>query len=111
MIIFIISALVFSATLGIILSYIIVSTFENNTKRDIKYKPLLVTIVALIIGFGLSGLISIDYKFTQDIYNKGIHRDCGQWELFDIEKAKGCSIYYYKCNQCGELLQSDYILE
>ena len=112
MISFIVSALVFSATIGVILSYIIVTTFEiNNTKKDINYKPLLVTIVALIIGFGLSGLLSIDYHYTQEIYNSGVHRDCGQWELFDIEKDKGCRTYYYKCNECGELLISDYILE
>ena len=80
----------------------------GNLGRDKKtfIKGLVKTVlfVALISGLIYCGTI-LTVNGDKKIWNNGQHENCGQWEMFDIERTRhGSMHYYYKCNECGKVV-------
>ena len=58
-------------------------------------------------GTFLKGITCIMLSYNSDVkdWNNGQHENCGQWEMFDVEKSRhGSTHYYYKCNECGKVI-------
>ena len=93
---------------GILFLFIGLPIALGNLGRDKKtfikgfVKPII--FVAIISGLIYCGtILTIDND--SKIWNSGQHENCGQWEIFDIERTRnGLTHYYYKCNECGKVV-------
>ena len=102
--IFIIAGIVFTITLGLLSGILI-------TEKLCMYgwkQFIITTLIALVIGFGISGLITLKFTADEKEYNDGYCECGGEWELFDIERGyrNGNTIYYYKCNNCKDVIET-----
>ena len=76
----------------------------SGRKRFVKGLIKTITFVSVISGMLYVGIM-LSYKSDVKIWNNGQHENCGQWEMFDIEKSRhGSTRYYYKCNECGKTI-------
>lgn len=98
---FVVCGLLLTISVGGFIAMILTSGIRN------KIMNIIVTIIlALIIGFGLTGLLFLEHKVDEQIFNGGYCQCGGDWELFDIEYRKNSgSLYYYKCNNCKEVIE------
>lgn len=107
----IIFGLIFSASIGLILSLCMINTFLEYGHKVIK--TILTIIFSLLIGFGLIGLFNLEKKMDTETYNEGICTKCsGHYTIFDVEKDRhGNETYYYKCDNCGKVISTNYFFE
>ena len=91
---FVFEGLLLTVTIGTLFAFMFTSNIKNNIARLITG-----IIIAFIIGFGIIGLISLDYKEDEKNYNNGICSICNEkLDLFDIEYHRGYgNEYFYKC--------------
>ena len=100
--------------LGFLIIFGVVSLFIGlpialgnlGTSKRLLVKGLIRTIafVGAVSGLLYIGIM-LSYKSDVKIWNNGQHENCGQWEIFDIEKSRhGSTRYYYKCNECGKTI-------
>ena len=76
----------------------------NGRKRFVKGLIRTIAFIGVISGMLYVGIM-LSYKSDVKIWNNGQHENCGQWEMFDIEKSRhGLTRYYYKCNECGKVI-------
>ena len=96
---FIVGGLIMSASVGAFISLIFTSGIEKEWKQALVGIPL-----ALAIGFGISGLLTLEHETDKATWNNG-NCSCGyEWELIDIERTRhGSTIYYYDCGKIIEL--------
>lgn len=82
-------------TLGGFVALITTSEIKNNIA-----KIIIGTIIAFVVGFGLVGLLMLEYKSDKNNWNNGICSCCNEpLEIFDIEHSRsGSDYYYYKCS-------------
>ena len=76
--------------------------------KDGWKKTVVGIIVALVFGFGVGGLLTLEHIAEDDGWNNG-HCVCGgSWELFDVEKGRknSSTVYYYLCDECNDLFTS-----
>lgn len=73
-------------------------------KRLVKGLATTVLFIAVVSGLVYCATI-LDFNSDSKIWNNGQHENCGQWEMFDIERTRhGSMHYYYKCNECGKVV-------
>ena len=99
---FVVIGLIMSISVGAFMSLMLTSGMKDG------WKQVVVTIiVALAIGFGLSGLFALERKGDEMAWNGG-HCECGaEWELVDIERLKNSgNLYYYGCDNCGDVIKT-----
>lgn len=78
--------------------------FGSGRKRFVKNLIITIAFVGAISGLVYIGT-TLSYKSNVKDWNNGQHENCGQWEMFDIEKShNGSTHYYYKCNECGKTI-------
>lgn len=93
---------------GILFLFIGLPITMGNLGRDkktfIKGLVKVVFFVTLISGLIYCCTI-LTVNGDKKIWNSGQHENCGQWEIFDIERTRnGLTHYYYKCNECGKVV-------
>ena len=74
--------------------------------KKIFVKGLVASIlfIASISGLMYCGIF-LNLNFDKEVWNNGQHENCGQWEIFDVERScHGLRHYYYKCNECGKVI-------
>lgn len=97
----IVSGFILTITVGAFLAMVFTSEMENNLGRLV-----LGVLIAFAIGFGIVGLIKLEYDFDAKRWNNGICSTCGKsLELFDVEHHRTGDTYYYKCEN-GHLLKA-----
>jgi hypothetical protein len=71
-------------------------------------KRVITTIlVSLICGYGICGLLFLEKKADETVWNEGYCNCGGKWELNDIEHIKnGGDLYYYTCDNCNSLIRT-----
>ena len=89
-----------SVTVGLFVAMIVTSSMEG-----IKQIVTMILISALI-GAGLSFLLSTEHKAEDKAWNNGICTECsGDMELISVTATKSNNkTYYYKCNDCGNVI-------
>lgn len=99
---FVIGGILFTITLGAFMAMI----FTSGMKDGIA-KVIVSIIIALIIGFGVTGLLELEYHGDFKKWNNGTCTTCGTtFELFDIEHCENTgNTYYYKCEN-GHLIKT-----
>lgn len=98
---FVVCGLFLTISVGGFMSMIFTSEIKNGIIRFI-----ISIIIALIIGFGLTGLFYLEYKGDEQKFNSGYCECGGEWELFDVEYRKNSgSLYFYKCKECKETIR------
>lgn len=103
---FIIVGLILSATVGFFFSLMFVSL----TNLKVIPKVILVTIVSLIIGFSLCGLVETQKKMDEKKWNGGYCTECGNdWELVSVYtsggKTNSTKYYVWKCDKCENFIE------
>lgn len=84
---------------------IIIGNLGNDKKHFVKGLIKTVAFVGTIAGLIYIGTI-LAYNSDTEVWNNGQHENCGQWEMFDVEKSRnGLTRYYYKCNKCGKTIE------
>ena len=84
---------------------IIIGNLGNDKKHFVKGLIKTVAFVGTIAGLIYIGTI-LAYNSDTKAWNNGQHENCGQWEMFDVEKSRhGLTHYYYKCNKCGKTIE------
>ena len=99
---FIIFGLLLSITLGAFMAMIFTSGIKNNIARAI-----LGIIIALMVGFGVVGLLEMERLNDEKRWNNGVCSVCDEeLELFDVEHHRNSGdTYYYKCKN-GHLVKT-----
>ena len=65
-------------------------------------------LIWLISGFVIGGGFYLERTGYNDSWNDGECSECQvEWELFDIEKGKNFTYYYYKCPECKNIIEQD----
>ena len=72
----------------------------------------------LAIIFGIIGLLAaivivgttIEKRQAIEIYNNGIHKDCGgKWKLYSASKRiNHPTVYHYNCSKCEEKFETEF---
>ena len=76
----------------------------SGRKHFVKGLIKTITFIGVISGMLYIGIM-LSYNSDVKTWNNGQHENCGQWEIFDIEKSRhGSTHYYYKCNECGKVI-------
>ena len=84
---------------------ITIGNLGNGKKHFVKGLIRTVASVGTIAGLIYIGTI-LTHNSDSKAWNNGQHENCGQWEMFDVEKSRhGLTNYYYKCNKCGKTIE------
>ena len=99
---FVVVGLIMSAVIGGVVSLMVTSGMKDGWK-----KVIVAIIVALTIGFGISGLFELESQSDEIAWNGG-HCECGaEWELVNVEHLRNSGeLYYYDCNNCGKVIKT-----
>ena len=99
---FVVVGLIMSVSVGGFMSLMFTSGMKDGWK-----KVVVAIIVALAIGFGISGLFALERKGDEMAWNNG-HCECGtEWGLVDVEHLKNSGeLYYYGCDNCGNVIST-----
>ena len=94
-----------SVTVGLFVAMIVTSSMKG-----IKQIITMILISALI-GAGLAFLLSTDHKAEDKTWNNGICTECsGNMELISVTTTKSNNkTYYYKCDNCGNVIELDHL--
>jgi hypothetical protein len=97
---FIVSAILFSMTIGVFLSMMIFVDIHG-------WKKLVGTIiVSIFIGFVIAGMLVWETDTNETKWNNGYCYNCGtEWTLVNVQHVKNDSThYYYTCDNCKEII-------
>ena len=98
---FVVGGLLMSVTVGGFMSLMFTSGMKDGWK-----KVVVAIIVALAIGFGISGLFALERKGDEMAWNNGTCECGGEWDLIDVEHLKNSGeLYYYECEDCGYVIR------
>ena len=98
---FVVVGLLMSVTVGGFMSLMFTSGMKDGWK-----KVVVAIIVALAIGFGISGLFALERKGDEMAWNNGTCECGGEWDLIDVEHLKNSGeLYYYECEDCGYVIR------
>jgi hypothetical protein len=100
---FIITGIGMTIIIGVFVALMLTSEMKRGWKKN-----LTTILLALAIGFGIGGLLTLDHIGDEQRWNNG-HCTCGgEWELADVEKGyrNGSTTYYYSCEECNEVIST-----
>ena len=99
---FIVIGLTMSVSIGGFIGLMFTSGMKNSWKRVV-----VTIIIALAIGFGIDGIITLEKKGDKKAWNNG-HCECGtEWHLVNVEHLKNSvDSYYYSCDNCGNVIKT-----
>ena len=97
---FVVMGLIMTVVVGIFFGLVMTAEMERTWKRNV-----VCILIALVIGFGLSALFTLECKGDEWTWNNGYCQCNGEWELFDVEHSRHSrDFYYYKCQSCDDVI-------
>ena len=94
---FIITGILMTVVVGLFMGAMFTSSMKDGWKR-----VLVTLIIAFAIGFGISGLFTMERKGDEIQWNNGQCECGGDWDLVNIEHLRnGGELYYHECTDCG----------
>ena len=65
-------------------------------------EKIIAILIAVAIAFGLATLIYRVAEGNRNLWNNGIHIDCGgEYQFSGATNYRGSKDYYYTCDKCG----------
>ena len=94
-----------SVTVGLFVAMIVTSSMEG-----IK-QIITMILISGLIGAGSAFLLSTEHKAENKAWNNGICTECsGGMELISVTATKSNNkTYYYKCDNCGNVIELDHL--
>ena len=94
-----------SVTVGLFVAMMVTSSMEG-----IK-QIITMILISGLIGAGLAFLLSTEHKAEDKAWNNGICTECsGDMEFISVTATKSNNkTYYYKCNDCGNIIELDHL--
>ena len=81
----------------------------RNKMNDITQTKFIICLIVVAI---FAAVLIVAPQIASNKYNHGICRNCGgHLELFDIVATKSSPLYYYKCDSCGYIMQSAFLMQ
>lgn len=101
---FILVSIFMSLTAGSFMAMCIVNTITENGKPIVKW--ITGIILAVAIGCGIGGLITLQSKGDNKAWNNGYCTECNKPYKFvnKVYHRNGSDEYYYTCNNCGHTI-------
>lgn len=101
---FIIMAVLFSMTVGGFMAMCIVNIIAEDGKPVVKW--IVGIILAITIGCGISGLVTLQNKGDDEAWNNGYCTECNEPYRFAnaVHHKNGDDEYYYTCDNCGHTI-------
>lgn len=103
---FIITGIAMTLVVGVFMSICIMGTVEM---REGWLRKVITVILALAIGFGISGLLCLEEQANVKAWNNGHCEECGgEWHLAGTTKSRnnGSTRYYWECEECNNLIDT-----
>ena len=103
---FIITGIAMTLVVGVFMSICIMGIFEM---REGWLRKLVTVILALAIGFGISGLLCLEEQANVKAWNNGHCEECGgELHLAGTTKSRnnGSTRYYWECEECNNLIDT-----
>lgn len=101
---FIATGIFMSLTVGFFIALCIINTITKNGKSTLKWIAGIV--LAIAIGYGISGLFVLENKGDDEKWNNGYCTEYNEPYSFassDYHK-NGENEYYYTCDKCGHTI-------
>lgn len=101
---FIITGIAMTLIVGVFMALMLTSGMRDGWKRNVA-----TIIVALVIGFGISGLLCLEEQANVKAWNNGHCEECGgEWHLAGTTKSRnnGSTRYYWECEECNNLIDT-----
>lgn len=101
---FILVSIFMSLTAGGFIAMCIVNTIAENSKPIVKW--IIRIVLAVAIGCGIGGLITLQSKGDDKAWNNGYCTECDKPYKFSsvIHHRNSDDKYYYTCNNCGHTI-------
>ena len=98
---FVVTGILFTISAGAFIGLMFTSEMRGKVRRSAT-----TIVIALLIGFGISGLLCLERQVDVDTWNSGYCECGGEWELFDVEHVRnGSDLYFYKCPDCKDSIK------
>ena len=98
---FVATGILLTISVGAFMGLMFTSEMRGKVRRSVT-----AIVIALLFGFGISGLICLEHQADVDTWNNGYCECGGEWELFDVERVKnGSDLYFYKCPDCKDAIR------
>ena len=98
---FIIFGVIMTISVGLFMGLIL--TYGMN---DGIFKNILMLILALVIGFGITGIAFAERDFEAKKWNNGICPHCNtEWHFQSAARDKSVTTYFYTCEN-GHILET-----
>jgi hypothetical protein len=100
--------IILGTVLALVFSVVIISHNADEMKNN-KKKVFKEIAIAIAIGFGFSGLITLVSIRDTKVWNNGYCEKChGEWELVDVTKSRnnGGTQYYWECENCHHTIRT-----
>lgn len=101
---FILTSILMSLTVGSYMTIFIVNIIAENSKPIVKW--IIGIILAVAIGCGVGGLITLQNKGDDEAWNNGYCTECNEPYKFTstVHHRNSDDEYYYTCDNCGHTI-------
>lgn len=101
---FILVSIFMGLIVGGFMAMCIVNTIAENSKPIVKW--IIGIILAVAIGCGIGGLITLQSKGDDEAWNNGYCTECNEPYRFanKVHHRNGDDEYYYTCDNCGHTI-------
>lgn len=101
---FILTSIFMSLIVGSYMAIFIVNIIAENSKSIVKW--IMGIILAIAIGCGVGGLITLQNKGDDEVWNNGYCTECDKPYKFSsvIHHRNSDDEYYYTCDNCGHTI-------
>ena len=98
---FIIFGLILTISVGLFMGLIITSGMNDGI-----FKNILMLIIALVIGFGITSIAFAERDYEAKKWNNGICTRCNtEWHFQSATREKSSTMYFYTCEN-GHILET-----
>ena len=101
---FIITGIAMTLIVGVFMALLLTNGMKDGWKRNV-----VTIIIALAIGFGIGGLLTLEEQANVKTWNNGHCEECGgEWHLAGVTKSRNNSStrYYWECEECNNLIDT-----
>lgn len=101
---FILISVFASLIVGSYMAIFIVNIIAENSKSIVKW--IMGIILAIAIGCGIGGLVTLQNKDDDEVWNNGYCTECNEPYKFTstVHHRNSNDEYYYTCDNCGHTI-------
>lgn len=97
---------IMTISVGLLMGLIFTSGMHDGI-----FKNILTLIIALIIGFGITGIMFMERDCEEKKWNNGICTHCNtEWHFQSATRSKSSTTYFYTCEN-GHTLKTEILFQ